>query len=142
LKILPHLSTPSWIRSSFGFRNSIFLNRARSSALHPTPKLEVQVSVFVSPSDRLGQVYHQVPFSSPSKTCRAMVEVFYLTRLHTGHWHDYTSGKITWLHIHGSANTTTPCKITTCMLMLSALRRIMPLIYLPSFIGVFPIKQH
>jgi hypothetical protein len=75
--VLPDLSTLSWIRSStfhfFGFRNSIFFNGARSSALHPTPNLWRSRSlVFMSPSDRVGEVYH----GYPSKARRTMVGVF------------------------------------------------------------------
>jgi hypothetical protein len=40
-----------------GFRNNIFFYRARSSALRPTPKLEDQVSVFMSSSDSTAQLY-------------------------------------------------------------------------------------
>jgi hypothetical protein len=65
----------------FGFHyyNSYYI--PRSSALRPTPPppLEDQVPVFMSPSDRVAQLNpgHRFPFSSPSTTCRATVEVFY-----------------------------------------------------------------
>jgi hypothetical protein len=36
---------------------------ARSSALRPTPNLEDQVSLFMSPSDRVGQLYPKAPGS-------------------------------------------------------------------------------
>jgi hypothetical protein len=53
-KILPHLFVQLWIRPSgfnfFGFCNNNFFYRARSSALHPPPNMEDQVSVFMSPS--------------------------------------------------------------------------------------------
>jgi hypothetical protein len=38
-------------------------SRARSSALRPTPNLEGQISVFMSPSDRVVQLYSQAPGS-------------------------------------------------------------------------------
>jgi hypothetical protein len=46
--------------------------------LRLTPNLEDQVSVFMSPSDRVEQLFprHWVPFSSPSMTRRAVAEVF------------------------------------------------------------------
>jgi hypothetical protein len=45
------------------FRNSNTFYRARSSTSRPTPSLEVQVSVFMSPSDRVTQWYPQAPGS-------------------------------------------------------------------------------
>jgi hypothetical protein len=45
----------------FGFRDNNFFYRARSSALRPIPNLEDQVSVFMSPSDRVAQLYPQAP---------------------------------------------------------------------------------
>jgi hypothetical protein len=61
-KILLGLCIPSWIRPSgfhfFGFRNSnFFFYKARSSNLYPTPSLEDQVSVCMSFSDRVAQLY-------------------------------------------------------------------------------------
>jgi hypothetical protein len=41
----------------FGFCNNNFFYRARSPALHPTPNLEDSVSVFMSSSDRVAQLY-------------------------------------------------------------------------------------
>jgi hypothetical protein len=38
-----------------------FRNRAKSSALRPTPNLKDHVSVFMSPSDRVTQLYPQAP---------------------------------------------------------------------------------
>jgi hypothetical protein len=52
---------------------TIFLYRARSSALHPTPNLEDQVFVFMSPSDWVGQLYPQAPDFYDSQ---GYVEVF------------------------------------------------------------------
>jgi hypothetical protein len=55
-----------------------FHNRASFSALRLTPKLEGQVSLFMSPSDRVVQLYtrHWVPFPSSSTSRSATVEVF------------------------------------------------------------------
>jgi hypothetical protein len=36
---------------------------ARSSALHPTPNLKDQVSIFMSPRDKEAQLYPQAPHS-------------------------------------------------------------------------------
>jgi hypothetical protein len=62
----------------FGFCNNNLFYRVQSSALHPTPNLEDQVSVFMSSSVRVAQLYPQAlgPILSPSTTRRAMVEVF------------------------------------------------------------------
>jgi hypothetical protein len=63
----------------FGFHNNTFFYRSWSSALCPTPNLEVQVPVFMSPSDRVAQLYLQAPYSLfvACTTHRAtMVEVF------------------------------------------------------------------
>jgi hypothetical protein len=58
--------------------------------LRPTPNLEDQVSVFMSPSDRVAQLYREAPGS--------LFVAFYdsqgygggiLTRLHTGHVSKY-----------------------------------------------------
>jgi hypothetical protein len=62
------------------FYNSIFLNffyRARPLVLHPSAKLEDHMSVFMSPSDRVAQLYprHWVLFLSSSTTRRAVIEV-------------------------------------------------------------------
>jgi hypothetical protein len=48
------------------------------SQIRDSPNLEVQVPVFISPRNRLAQLYtrHWVPFSSSLTTHRAMVEVF------------------------------------------------------------------
>jgi hypothetical protein len=43
----------------FGCRNSIFFYRTKSSALRPTPNLEDQVPIFMSPNNRLAQLYPQ-----------------------------------------------------------------------------------
>jgi hypothetical protein len=43
--------------TSLDFTIIIIFDRARSSALRPTPNLQYQVSVFVSPSDRVAQLY-------------------------------------------------------------------------------------
>jgi hypothetical protein len=56
-KILPDLSIPPGFR--FFGRYSNFIYRARSLTLHPTPNLEDRVSVFLSPSDRVTQLYPQ-----------------------------------------------------------------------------------
>jgi hypothetical protein len=70
--------------SLFGFRNNNFY-RSRSSSLRPSLNLEDQVSVFMSPSDRVAQVYPQALGS--------LSAAFYdsqgygggiLTNLHTG----------------------------------------------------------
>jgi hypothetical protein len=42
---------------------TIFFYRASSSALRPTPNLEDRVSVFMSPSDKVAQLYPQAPGS-------------------------------------------------------------------------------
>jgi hypothetical protein len=42
---------------------TIYFYRARSSDLRPTPNLEDQVPVFISPSDRFVQLYPQAPGS-------------------------------------------------------------------------------
>jgi hypothetical protein len=51
-----------------------FLGRGRSSALRPAPNLEVQVSVFVFPNDRMAQLYTkaQDSFSLPSAICSSL----------------------------------------------------------------------
>jgi hypothetical protein len=57
---LPQKILRDFIRSSlrfFGFRNNVFSYTARSLALRPNPNLEDQVSVFMSPSDRVAQLY-------------------------------------------------------------------------------------
>jgi hypothetical protein len=68
-----------------GFHSSNFFYNVRSSALHPTPNLEDQVSVFMYPSDRVSQLYLQAQSS--------LFVVFYdsqsyggdiLARLHAG----------------------------------------------------------
>jgi hypothetical protein len=46
----------------FGFRDNFFY-RARLSALHPTPNLEYQVPLFMSPRDRVAQLHPQAPGS-------------------------------------------------------------------------------
>jgi hypothetical protein len=48
------------------------------SPIRDSPNLEGQVPVFISPRNRVAQLYSQalVPFLSPPMTCRAMVEVF------------------------------------------------------------------
>jgi hypothetical protein len=45
----------------FRFRSNIFFYRAGRSALRQTPNLEYHVSVFMSPSDRVAQLYSQAP---------------------------------------------------------------------------------
>jgi hypothetical protein len=46
------------------FRNNIYVFlRARPSLLHPTPNLEDQVPVFMSPNERTAQLYSQAPGS-------------------------------------------------------------------------------
>jgi hypothetical protein len=60
----------------FGFRKSNFFYRARFSALRQTPYLEDQVPLFMSPSDRVAQLYPKTLGVSPSTTRRATVEVF------------------------------------------------------------------
>jgi hypothetical protein len=81
-KILPHLYTPSWIRPSdfhfFGFHNiHIFTERGRQSWVqHLTWWTR---SLYLCPPVTGWPSYtprHWVPFSSPSTTCGAMVEVF------------------------------------------------------------------
>jgi hypothetical protein len=86
-KILPVLSIRKLdhlVCTSSHFATTFFC-RARSSASCPPPNLEDQVSVFMSPSDRVAQLYPQVPGS--------LFVSFYvsqgygggiLTRLHTG----------------------------------------------------------
>jgi hypothetical protein len=46
--------------------------------MHPTPNLEDQVSIFVSPRAKVAPLHprHWVPFPSSSMTRRATVEVF------------------------------------------------------------------
>jgi hypothetical protein len=67
----------------FGFHDNFFYI-VRSSAFCPTPNLEEQVSVFMSPSDRVAQLYPQAPgslfvalYDSP------IYDGGILTRLHT-----------------------------------------------------------
>jgi hypothetical protein len=68
----------------FALRNSIFY-RARSSALSPTEDLEDQVTEFMSPSDRLAQIY---PWALGSLSVASYDSQSYcggiLTRLHMG----------------------------------------------------------
>jgi hypothetical protein len=62
------------LRSEYrGTHNHILLSQIRDS-----PNLEGQVPVFISPRDRVAQLYprHWVSFSSPPTTRRATVEVF------------------------------------------------------------------
>jgi hypothetical protein len=67
---------------------TIILNRSRPSALLQTPNLENQVSVCMSPSDGVAQLYRQAPGS-------LFVAFYYsqgygggiLTRLSTGYTH-------------------------------------------------------
>jgi hypothetical protein len=89
LSVFPAVSsriTPSGFH--FGFRNNSFFYRARSSDLHPTPNLEDQVPVFISPSDKVAQLYPQAPGS--------LFVAFYVSRGHGG-------GILTPLHA-GSEN--------------------------------------
>jgi hypothetical protein len=69
----------------FGFRNNIYI--ARLPVLRPTPNLEDQVSVFMSPRNRVAQLYPKAPCS--------LFVAFYesqgygggiVTRLHTGRY--------------------------------------------------------
>jgi hypothetical protein len=62
-RAIPFLRSFCQIASGFhfGFRNNIFFYRAMSSALGRTPNLEGQVSVFMSPNDRVAQLYPQTP---------------------------------------------------------------------------------
>jgi hypothetical protein len=55
-----------------------FFYKARSSALRSIPNLKDQVPVFMSPSDRVAQLYPQTPGSllSSSMTRKATVAVF------------------------------------------------------------------
>jgi hypothetical protein len=64
---------------SYGIHDHILLSQIRDS-----PNLEGQVSVFISPSNRVFQLYPQrrVPFSSPPTTRRSTVEVFLLLSGH------------------------------------------------------------
>jgi hypothetical protein len=50
--------------------------KARSSALRPTPNLEEQVPVFMSPSDRVAQLYPQAPGSLFVAFYVSQVELF------------------------------------------------------------------
>jgi hypothetical protein len=72
------------------FEAVIFFYRARLLALHPTQNLQNQVSVFMTPSDRVAQLYPQALVS--------LFVAFYdwqgygggiLTRLHMGHFHHH-----------------------------------------------------
>jgi hypothetical protein len=83
-EILSDLSDSPSSFHSFEFRNNNFY-RARSLALRPTPNLEDQVPVFMSPSDSVIQLYPQAAGS--------LFVAFYdsqgygggiLARLHTG----------------------------------------------------------
>jgi hypothetical protein len=70
--------------TSLDFATIIFY-RARSSALCPIPNLEDQVPVFMSPSDRVAQLYPQAPGSHfvafyDSQDYRGCIP----TRLHMG----------------------------------------------------------
>jgi hypothetical protein len=66
----------------FGFCNNNFLHKARSSALRPTPNLEKQVPVLMSPSDRV---------ASYTPGTGSFTVVFYDSQ-------DYGGGIITGLH--------------------------------------------
>jgi hypothetical protein len=63
----PYPSLGDYVRLHLVFTSldfsTIFFYRARSSALRPTPNLDCQVSVFMSPSDRMAQLYPQAPGS-------------------------------------------------------------------------------
>jgi hypothetical protein len=66
---LPDEIGPSGFHS-FGFCNSNFLYRARTSALPPAPNLVDQVSIFLSPSDTVAKLcpQHRIPLPSPPMT--------------------------------------------------------------------------
>jgi hypothetical protein len=58
---------------------TVIFYRARPSALRPTPNLEDKVPVFISPIDRVAQLYTQAPGSllvALYETHRTTVEVF------------------------------------------------------------------
>jgi hypothetical protein len=69
----------------FGICNNDFFTEQVRQAFRPTPKLEVQVPVFMSPGDRVAQLdpqaprFHSVAFYD-SQGCGEII----LTRLHTG----------------------------------------------------------
>jgi hypothetical protein len=68
----------------FGFRDFFFFYRAKSSALSPTPNLQDQVPVFMSPTDSVAQLYPQAPgslFVAAYKSQGYRGDI--LTRLHT-----------------------------------------------------------
>jgi hypothetical protein len=61
-KILPHLFIAHPVFTSLDSQQYFFY-RISSSALRPTPNLEEQVSVFMSPSDKMVWLYPQAPGS-------------------------------------------------------------------------------
>jgi hypothetical protein len=69
--------------TSLDFEKNIFY-RESLSALRPNKNLEEQVFVFISPNDRVAQLYprYRVPFSSPSMTCTQGYDGGILNRLH------------------------------------------------------------
>jgi hypothetical protein len=74
LQLLLALARAFILGSEFrGSHDHILLSQIRDS-----PNLEGQVPVFVSPGNKVAQLYprHWVPFSPPPTTCRATVEVF------------------------------------------------------------------
>jgi hypothetical protein len=70
-----------------------------SSALHPTPNLEDQVSVFLSPSDRAAKLYPQAPAS--------LFFAFYDS-------HGYGGGILTTLHMGDKTVLHTLLTAKTC----------------------------
>jgi hypothetical protein len=83
-----------------------FFYRARLSALRPTPNMEDQVSVFMSSSDRLAQLYPQAPDS--------LFVVFYDSQ-------GYGGGMLTRLHFIIWKCRRTSCKYIVAAVYLSLL---------------------
>jgi hypothetical protein len=108
--ILPNLAVPSWIRSFlFWFYKSDFFNDAWSSALRQTPNLENNISVYMSPSDRVSELYPQAPgslFFSLHQSLNYCEGI--LTSLHTGQ--DAQVGSIKSRPLHNALHFTHPHK--------------------------------
>jgi hypothetical protein len=75
------------LASPFGFRNSNLLYRAGLLVQLPTPNLEDQVSVFMTPGDRVAQLYPQALGTHFSRLLRhawVTVGLFFNPGHHTG----------------------------------------------------------
>jgi hypothetical protein len=85
----------------FGFRTIICFYNATSSALRRTPNLKDQSSVFLSPADRVAQLYLQAPGSLFLAFCHSQgYGGGILTRLHTA----YTRMNVPLIQSHVPSN--------------------------------------